>query len=78
MDGRRPALQAPPGIPPTCAQLAATGARAARIVELAVADDGAAVSAYEIGARREALRPLEQAARRALVAACSTEAWPPD
>ena len=75
----RPALHTPPpGTPPACAQLAATGARAARIVELAVADDGAAVSAYEIGARREALRPLEQAARRALVAACSTEAWPPD
>jgi len=46
-------------------------------VELALDDDGAAVSAYEIATRRDALRPLEQAARRALVAACSPEVWPP-
>lgn len=71
------ALATPAGIPPACAQLATAGARAARIVELALADDGGSVSAYEIGARREALRPLEQAARRALVAAGSPEAWPP-
>ena len=32
----------------------------------------------EIELRREALRPLDRAGRRALVAACSPEVWPPD
>jgi hypothetical protein len=78
MDLRRPALKPPPpGVPPASAQLAASGARAARIVALALDDDGGAVSASEIGVRREALLPLERASRRALVAACSPEAWPP-
>ena len=67
----------PPGTPPVCARLAVRGLQAARIVGLALDDDGAAVSAYEISTRRDALRPLEQAARRALVAACSPEVWPP-
>ena len=35
------------------------------------------MSAYEIETRRAALRPLDRAARRALVAACSPEVWPP-
>jgi hypothetical protein len=79
MDLRRPALDAPPpGVPAACAGLAARGLRAVRIVALAGRDDGAAISAYEIASRRAALRPLDQAARRALVAACSPEAWPPE
>ncbi|GAA2118767.1 hypothetical protein [Nocardioides bigeumensis] len=78
MDLRRPALRPPPrGVPPACAQLAAGGARAARIVALAMDDDGGAVSASEVEVRRAALLPLERASRRALVAACSPEAWPP-
>jgi hypothetical protein len=48
------------------------------IVEVALEDDGGAVTAYEIASRRDALRPLERAGRRALVAACSPEVWPPD
>jgi hypothetical protein len=79
MDLRRPALDPPPpGVPAACGRLAAHGLRAARIVALAGRDDGAAISAYEIESRRAALRPLDQAARRALVAACSPEAWPPE
>jgi hypothetical protein len=49
--------------------LQALGIRA--IVELARAGDGAAVSAGEIGTRREVLRDLDRAARRAIEAACS-------
>jgi len=79
MDLRRPRPldPPPPGTPPVCARLAVHGLQATRIVELALDDHGAAVSAYEIATRRDALRPLEQAARRALVAACSPEVWPP-
>ena len=51
--------------------------QAAGIVELALADDGAAVSAGEAAERRLALRSLGTAARQALVAACSPEVWPP-
>jgi hypothetical protein len=47
------------------------------IVDLALADDGGALSAAEIEQRRAALVPLERAGRRALVAACSPEVWPP-
>lgn len=42
------------------------------IVELARSGEGGAVSAYEIGRRREALGDLDRAARRALVGACSS------
>lgn len=79
MDLRRPGPigAPPPGTPPVCAQLAVRGLQAARIVALALDDDGTAVSASEISTRRDALRPLDQAARRALVAACSPEVWPP-
>jgi hypothetical protein len=47
------------------------------VVELALEDDGGALSAHEIAQRREALLPLDRAGRRALVAACSPEVWPP-
>ncbi|MEO5853389.1 MAG: hypothetical protein ABIQ15_12825, partial [Nocardioides sp.] len=77
---RRPAPidPPPPGTPPVCARLAVQGLQATRIVALALADDGAAVSSSEVANRRAALLPLERAARRALVAACSPEVWPPD
>lgn len=72
----RPRLEAPPGVPPRCVELAARGLQARDIVAVALEDDGGAVSAAEISARRSALLPLERAARRALVAAGSAEVWP--
>ena len=74
--GHRPSLDAPLGTPPRCADLAARGLQGWAISQLALEDDGGAVSAYEIEARRGALQPLERASRRALVAACSPEVWP--
>lgn len=77
MDLRHPLpLAAPDGVPARCAGLAGRGLRALAIVDLALADDGGAVTAAEIEERRRALVPLERAGRRALVAACSPEAWP--
>lgn len=74
--GHRPSIEAPSGTPARCTDLAARGLQGWAITELALEDDGGAVSAYEIEARRGALQPLERAARRALVAACSPEVWP--
>lgn len=58
--------------------LAARGLQARAIVETALRDDGGAVSAAELTARGAALLDLERAARAALTAAGSPEAWPPD
>ena len=74
----REALHAPDGVPPRCVELAARALQANEIVELALEDDGGAITAAEIRARHEALLPLARAGRRALVAACSPEVWPPD
>ncbi|GAB3038946.1 hypothetical protein GCM10011376_40400 [Nocardioides flavus (ex Wang et al. 2016)] len=74
----RPALDAPLGTPPRCVDLAARGLQAWSIVDLALVDDGGALSAYEAERRRDLLQPLGRAARRAIVAACSPEVWPPD
>jgi len=74
----RPAVVAPPGVPPRCVDLASRGLQAISIVELALEDDGGALSVAEITTRRTALVPLSRAGRRALVAACSPEVWPPD
>jgi len=68
---------APPGVPARCVDLAGRALAAQAIVVLALTDDGGAVSAGEARRRRAALVPLERAARRGLVAACSPEAWPP-
>ncbi|MGI8522244.1 MAG: hypothetical protein ACR2K3_02895 [Nocardioides sp.] len=73
----RPALDPPAGVPTRCTELAARAVQAHAIVTLALEDDGAAVSASAIGLRRKAINPLAGAARRALVAACSAEVWPP-
>jgi hypothetical protein len=74
---RRPhPVTGPPGVPARCLELASRGLQAAAITELALVDDGGAVSAAEAARRRDALTPLERAGRRALVAACSPEAWP--
>lgn len=72
-----PRLTGPDGVPARCVELAARGVQAVDIVDLALEDHGGAVSAAEILAREEALRPLERAGRRALVAAGSPEVWPP-
>lgn len=69
-------LESPVGVPEKCADLAARALACLAIVDLALEDDGGAISAHEINARRDALDPLEYAARRALVAAASPEAWP--
>ena len=68
---------APPGTPALCVDLAGRALQALGIVDLALADDGAAITAAEIEQRRTALTGLARAGRRALVAACSPEGWPP-
>lgn len=73
----RVALPAPSSVPPRCVDLAQRGFQAEGIVELAVMDDGASVSASEMMLRSDALLALERAARRAIVAAFSPEVWPP-
>lgn len=73
----RAPLPTPDGVPPRCVDLAARGMQALGIVDLALEDDGGAVTAQEMESRRTALVPLGRAARRALVAACSPEVWPP-
>lgn len=69
-------LQAPDGTPERCTDLAGRALFAQAIVELALSDDGGAVTAAETAARRNALMPLERCVRRALVAAASPEVWP--
>jgi hypothetical protein len=69
-------VAAPPGVPTRCLALAGRGMQAMTIVELALQDDGGALSASEAEQRRSALADLERASRRALVAACSPDAWP--
>ncbi|WP_114423206.1 hypothetical protein [Nocardioides houyundeii] len=71
-----PHVQAPPGTPPRCVELAARAVQAQEIVALATQDHGAAVTAAQMVQREEALLGLERAARRALVASCSPEVWP--
>jgi len=61
----------PRSSPPQSAHLLDTALRLLTIVDVARADDGAAVSASEMAARREALREVETAARHAVEAACN-------
>lgn len=67
---------APPGVPARAADLARRALHLQEVVELALASEGAAVSAGEIAARRAVLLPLGAAARHALTAACSPDGWP--
>lgn len=73
---RQPTYAAPSGTPGGAVALAGRATTALRIVDLALEDEGGAVSLHEATARDEALRPLARAGRRAMVAACSPEAWP--
>lgn len=78
LDLRRPAeLTGPAGTPGPAVSLAARAARALRIADAGLADDGGAGGVAEMAARRETLVSLERAARRGLVAACSADVWPP-
>jgi hypothetical protein len=52
-------------------RLASLATRCRTIVDLALEDDGGSVTAGEADARRRALAPLDHAARRGLVAACT-------
>ena len=70
-------LGLPQGIAPRAVRMASLATRCRAIVALALADDGASVTAAEADARRQALLPLDHASRRALVAACSPRVWPP-
>jgi hypothetical protein len=64
-------LPVPHAMAPRAVQLAALASRCRTIVDLALEDDGGSVTAREADARRAALLPLDHAARRGLVAACS-------
>ena len=68
---------APPSVPVRCVDLAARALQAYGIVALALEDDGGAITRSEMAARRDALTPLDRAARHALTAAGSPEVWPP-
>ena len=69
---RRPqGLAVPAGMEPRAQRMVALGTRCRAIVDLALADDGGAITAAEADRRRRALLPLDRAARRALVAACT-------
>ncbi|MDX6348447.1 MAG: hypothetical protein QOF84_3237 [Streptomyces sp.] len=58
-----------PGYPPRAARVLELAQRVAALVAIATGEHGAAVSASEIAARAELLRPVERTARRAQVAA---------
>ena len=73
---RRPTYRAPPGTPPRAIDLAGRAVQALGIVDLALEDTGGGLTAHEIDERERTLRPLADAARAALVAACSPECWP--
>lgn len=69
---RRPRdLPLPAGMEPRAQRMVALASRCRAIVELALVDDGGAITAAEADRRRHALIPLDRAARRALVAACT-------
>lgn len=63
----------PHGMAPRALKLVSLSTRCRTIVDLALEDEdeGAAISAFEADRRRAALSPLDHAARRGLVAACS-------
>ncbi|MDQ3615564.1 MAG: hypothetical protein M3393_02865 [Actinomycetota bacterium] len=69
---RRPAdFNFPSGTVPRVLRVASLSARCRSIVDLALDCDGAAITARQAEQRRAALAPLDHAARRGLVAACS-------
>ena len=65
-----PGLALPPGLDQRAVRMLELGTRCRRIVDLALEDDGGALTAREADERRAPLLRLDAAARRALVAAC--------
>jgi hypothetical protein len=65
-------LSFPPGWEARAVRVASLASRCRAIVDLALDDEGGAVTAAEADGRRTALAPLDHAARRALVAACAS------
>lgn len=61
----------PPGYDPRAQRVAALAQRCLRIGDLALADDGAALTVGESDARRRSIEDLCRAARHAAVSACS-------
>ncbi|WP_020573769.1 hypothetical protein [Actinopolymorpha alba] len=61
----------PPGYSARAEELAARARRCLLVCDLALTDDGGATTLFEAESRRRALRHLESASRRALVAACA-------
>jgi hypothetical protein len=64
-------LDVPPGTAPRVVRMMSLATRCRAVVALALADDGASITAAEADARRRALAPLDHAARRGLVAGCT-------
>ena len=67
----RDAVPVPAGTAPRAIETLERADLCLEIVELARADDGGAVSSFEVDARNRCLSDLDVAARRALVAVCS-------
>lgn len=68
---RTPELDPPPGIPARCVTLAAQGWQTLRIAHLAA-------DTHEHSLSAQSRLDMERAARRALAAAATPAAWPPD
>ncbi len=66
-------INLPPGLPARAQRMIASGHRLRGIVDLARRTDGAGASASSANLRRDALTPLDQAARYALCAAYSAQ-----
>lgn len=75
--GHGPATLLPPGLLPRAVRVLDLAWRVRGIVELASADDGAAVSAWQAQRRAQALRELDDVGRRALAAAVNAAHDPP-
>jgi hypothetical protein len=70
-------LDVPAAMEPRAQRMLATALRCGRIVDLALADDGGALTVGEAERRHAALLELDRAARRAVVAACGRPFGPP-
>lgn len=67
-----------PGVSSRLRSLTARALSARAVVEVALLDDGGAVSARESAERSRAVKELDRAARAALSAAATAWSWPPD
>lgn len=63
-----PPVDLPPGYSPRAHRVAALAGRLALVLDIALSDEGGSVAASEMARRREALRDLDRAVRRARVA----------